>query len=94
MHGNATWCKMGITQHTTDDGRVKAISQILYGQYHIWDLYVLGLKTKGFLWEKQPDTLSHGQGTHSAKKSADSLSENTPNASKHSAQFVCPSPKV
>ena len=22
----------------TDNGRVKAISQILYGQYHIWDL--------------------------------------------------------
>ena len=32
----------------TDNGRVKAISQILYGQYHIWDLYVLGLEPKDF----------------------------------------------
>ena len=31
---------------TTNDGRVKAIFQIIYGQYHTWDLYVLGLKTK------------------------------------------------
>ena len=23
----------------TDDGRVKATWQILYGQYHIWDLF-------------------------------------------------------
>ena len=36
-------------RHSTDDERVKATLQILYGQYHIWDLYVLGLKTKGFL---------------------------------------------
>jgi hypothetical protein len=27
---------------------VKDIFQILYGQYHIWDLYVLGLKTNVF----------------------------------------------
>ena len=41
------------TPSSTDDGRVMAISQILYGQYHIWDiyiLYVLGLKTKLFCW--------------------------------------------
>ena len=33
----------------------------------IWELYVLDQKTKVFLLEKEPFTLSHGQGTHSAK---------------------------
>ena len=34
--------------NNTDNGRVLASSQILYGQYHIWDIYVLGLTTKVF----------------------------------------------
>ena len=25
---------------STDDGCVMAISQILYGQYHIWDIHI------------------------------------------------------
>ena len=33
---------------STYNGCVKIISQILYGQYHIWELYDLGLKTKVF----------------------------------------------
>ena len=48
--------------YDTDDGHVifqfqfdVAISKILYGQYHTWDLfailYVLGLKTKVFCRE-------------------------------------------
>ena len=32
----------------TDNRLVMAIFQILYGQYHICDLYVLGLKSKVF----------------------------------------------
>jgi hypothetical protein len=36
----------------TEDGSVKALSQILYGQYHIWELYVLDLKTKVFCRKK------------------------------------------
>jgi hypothetical protein len=34
----------------TNYGRVMAISHILYGQYHIWDIFGLGLKT--FFLEK------------------------------------------
>ena len=37
---------------------------------------------------------NNGQGTHCTKMGADKLAENTPNAAKISAQFVCPSPKV
>ena len=32
----------------TDYGLLMAISQILFGQYHIWDIFWLGLKTKVF----------------------------------------------
>ena len=44
------------TYVSTDYERVKAISQILYGQYHIWELfrsyiYVSDLKTKVFCKE-------------------------------------------
>ena len=39
-----TFIQYGIILNSTDDGLVKATSQILYGQYHSWDLYVLGLK--------------------------------------------------
>ena len=63
----------------TDDTRVMAISQIIYEQYHIWDIYVLGLKTKVFVgkttkslfpWTREPQW----------QNSADSLAENTLNA--------------
>ena len=44
--------------------RLRMPSQILYGQYqHIWDIFRLGLKSKG---------------THSAKMGADSSAENSP----------------
>ena len=36
----------------------------------IWELYVLGLKTKVFCRKQQPNTQSHGQGTHSAEMGA------------------------
>ena len=52
-----------------------AISQILYGQYHIWDIFGLGLNDG-----------NHGQGTHSAEMGADSSTENTLNA----PEFICP----
>ena len=29
----------GTMESNTDDGGVKAISQILYGQYHTWELF-------------------------------------------------------
>jgi hypothetical protein len=66
----------------TDDRRVKAISQILYGQYRIWDWYVLGLKSKSICKKNEPNTQNHGQGTHSAKVGivVSSLTENTQNA--------------
>ena len=52
----------------TDDGHVKAISLILSGQYHIWELYLLDLKSKVFCKKiNQIHTQKHGQGTHSAK---------------------------
>ena len=69
---------------STDNRHVKAISQILYGQYHIWELfgsYVLGLKTKVFCRKNKQNTFSHGQGTHSAEIMLIVLAENTPNAS-------------
>ena len=45
------WSFLSSLLESTDDGCVKAISQILYSQYHIWDIfviYVLVLKTKVF----------------------------------------------
>ena len=48
-------------------------------QYRIWDLYMLGLKPRLFCRKKQSDTFSNSQ----CQNSADSLDENTPNASKH-----------
>ena len=39
--------------HTsTEGGSVKALFQILYGQYHIWELYVLDLRTQVFCRKK------------------------------------------
>ena len=35
-----------------------AISQILYGQYHIWDIFGLALKSKVFVEEKGADSLA------------------------------------
>ena len=47
------------------------ISHILYGQYHIWDTFGLGLY--------YGNDGNRGQGTHSAKMGAYSSAENTPN---------------
>ena len=33
---------------STDNGRMMVISQILFGQYHRWDIFGLGMKIKGF----------------------------------------------
>ena len=46
------------------------ISHILYGQYHIWDTFGLGLN--------DGNDGNRGQGTHSAKMGAYSSAENTP----------------
>ena len=51
----------------TNYGHMMAISQILLKQYHIWDIFGLGLNSKIFLWKKQLNDRNHGQGTHSAK---------------------------
>ena len=51
---------------STDHGRVMAISQILNGQYHIWDKCVRP-ENQSFLLENKPNTFFHGQWTHSAK---------------------------
>ena len=62
----------------TDYGRIIAISQIIYWQYHIWDIFVFGLNNKVFFVDK----LRYGnqeQGTHSEKMCADSLAKNTLN---------------
>ena len=62
-----------------------AIYKIIFDQYHIWDIFGLGLisRKQSFLVEKknkQQNDRNHGQGTHSAKIGADSLAENTPNS--------------
>ena len=43
----------------SDYGRMMAISQILFGQYHIWDytyIFGLGLKRKVFIIEKTTES--------------------------------------
>ena len=57
----------------TDYGRVMAISQIFHGQYYIWDIFGLGLKSKVFFIEKkQLNNGNYEQATHSAKMGANS----------------------
>ena len=51
----------------TDNIRVMAISGIHDHHYHIWDLYVLRLKSKVFPKKQKLDIQNHGQGTHSSK---------------------------
>jgi hypothetical protein len=47
---------------------VKAIFLIFYSHYNIWELYLLGLKSKVFCKKfNQIPTQHHEQGTHSAK---------------------------
>ena len=60
----------------------------------IWELYVIDLKTKFFV-EKEPDTFSHGQGTHvsQCQNSADSFAKNTLSASKNFSTICLPKPK-
>ena len=77
----------------TDDERVMATSQILYGQCHIWDIYVLGLKPIFFL-EKTTNAQNHGQGTHNAMMGAVVWPKISQMPHNLSTQFVCPSPKV
>ena len=77
----------------TDDGRVMATFQILYGQYHIWDIYVLGLKTKVFC-RTTTNAQNHGQGTHSAMMGAVVWPKISQMPHNLLTQFVCPSPKV
>ena len=52
-------------------GRVMAISQILYSQYHVWDLYVLGLKSKDFCKNNNNQilkTIDKGHTVHTLSK--------------------------
>jgi hypothetical protein len=52
----------------------ESTSQILYGQYHIWDLFgIVCFRPENqivFCRKKQSHTQNHGQGTHSAKMGA------------------------
>ena len=53
-----------------------AISQILYGRYHIWDSFGI-CRTEDqifFLLKKQPNTQNHALGTHNAKMGAVQIS--------------------
>ena len=43
------------------------ISQIIFGQYHIWDIFGLGVKSKVFCRKKNLNDGNHEQGTDSAK---------------------------
>ena len=54
----------------------------------IWDLYVLGLKTKVL-----PDTFSHPMDSQ-CKNSADFLTKNTPNTSNNFCPISLPKPKT
>ena len=58
-----SWVKR-VIKATTDYRHPEVTSQILYGQYLIWELYVLGLKTKVFLQRKQSNTQNDGQGVN------------------------------
>ena len=80
----------------TDNWRViMAISQIFYGQYNIWDIYVLGLKTKNTKFFVGKTTKSNFPWTMDSQcqKSADSYAENTPNAPKFISQVCLPKHK-
>ena len=68
--------------------------QILYGQYLILGVVCFRPKNQRFLQEKYPTTLSHEQGTHSAKIVPIVWLKIAKMPPKISAQFVCPSPKV
>ena len=59
----------------------------------IWDLYVLGLKSK-VVSKKQPNTQNHGQRTHIAKMGAVVWLKIPKMPQNLLIQFVCPSPKV
>ena len=45
------------------DGRMMAISQILFDQYHTWDIFGLGLK-RSFFMEKQLNAGSWTRDSH------------------------------
>ena len=77
----------------TEDGSVKALSQILYGHYYLW-VICFRPEDQSFLQEKEPDTFFYGQGTHSAKIVLIVWPKIPQMPQKISAQFVCPSPKV
>ena len=75
---------------TTDDGRVMAISQIICRQYHkylgyIWDIFVLGMKTKVFVGKTTKSIFLWTRDSQ-CQNSAHSSAQNTPNATK----FICP----
>ena len=66
-----------------------AVSQILYGQYHIWDIFVLGLKTKCRKNNQIHFPMDKGL---TVPKWVLIAWPKIPQS--FSAQFVCPSPKV
>lgn len=43
------WSAIPLMQHGTDYGRMMAISQILNGLHHIWNIFELDLKSKVYL---------------------------------------------
>ena len=84
----------------TEDGSVKALPQILYGQHLILEAF--GMYNficfrpinQSFLLKREPAILSHGQWTHCAKVELIVWPEIPQMSHKISAHFVCPSPKV
>ena len=59
------WLRNGqkVLLFTTDYGRMMAISQILFDQYHTWDIFGLGLKRRFFM-EKQLNAGSWTRDSH------------------------------
>ena len=68
------------------------ISQILYGQDHIWDIYVLGLKTKVFC--RKNNQIHFPIPTHSAKIVLIVWLKTSQMPQNLLAQFACQSSKV
>ena len=71
-----------------------AISELLLGKYHTWDIFGLALATEkqSVLWKKNLNDEYHGN--HSAKIGAVSSAENTPDTSKFIRSIVPIGPKV
>ena len=81
----------------TDDGRVQVTLQILYGQYHIWDLFGIYMpESKVFCRKNNQIYFSMDKGL-TVPNQYGQFGRKYPNVKmpqKISAQNVCPSPKI